>query len=1104
MKKVVQLISPRPGNCRLKFFLIMKFTAFLILVTALQVSAKSYSQERVTVNFDNISLSKALKDVEKKSNFHFVYSNLVLTDKNKITLHARDIQVEDLLKKLLENTGLTFNLMDNSLVVIKEATDLFDIIVKGKVTNGDGNPLEGVSVKIVGKKVGTATNAKGEYSLSVSENDKLEFSFVGFINQTVNVDNRKEIDLMMQESASQLNEVVVVGYGEQRKANVTSAISTVSAKDLGDNTYSNIGQALQGRAPGLFIRDEGYDQSLSFLVRGQTTIGNNGPLFIVDGVPADYNNVDPENIASISILKDASATAIYGARAAAGVILITTKVGKKGKATITYNTYYSWENPTVLPKSANSIQSANLMNEAALNSGASPFFTSDQINMFRTSNNLNYPDNNWPELLIKTQHRNKHYVNVNGGNENTQYLLSLSYLNSDGIFAKTIKDKEYNVQFNLSSKLRNNIETKVFVSLNRHNSTRPSINQMDNVYQHSLAAAPFLAIKDSTGHYASNNKAGSYSRGWWNPLWELEAGESLTETDVASVNASLTWEIIKGLKYIGRAAISTGNGRNTSYIYGGTSTDGPPTWPPETPQLSKANSFSQQLNAQNFLQYDKQFGDHSLSVLGGWDVEFDKSSSLSGARQGLLFNELITELSAPNSGDPNDILDLSSNTIKSVLQSAVGRINYNYQSKYLLEITARYDGSSIFAPETRYGFFPAVSAGWFLSKEKFFNVPNIDYLKIRGSYGTSGNNRVSGTYYSLMTFGSYYFDPNTVGVTAGEGSPAFRNLKWEKTTSANGGVDFSFYNGLISGSLDIYRKITNDILLPSPVPGTVGTNRNGPPINAGSVRNSGFEFVLNHENHIGNVHYNISLNGAYNKSKILTLTDAFSPYSTNYRVGDELGVIYGYKSGGIFKTADQAASYLSKTVTQGLSSETTAGDIIYKDLNGDQTLNFKDVIPIAHTLPRFTYAARLGASWKKFDIQIFLQGVAGVQGYYRNDLFGNYAWIPQEALNSLTQSNPNGNYPRPLLYGTKTYYQNFYTNSDFWSYNAAYLRVKNVQLGYNIPFNSKKILQSARLYLAATNLFTVQHYREGFDPESPTFATVPTLKTFSVGLNVNF
>lgn len=975
--------------------------------------------------------------------------------------------------------------------------------IGGLVTDGKGNPVQNATIEVKNGNASTITDDNGRFSISAPLKSTLVVSHLSFSTKEVIVSS-DNLTIQLNSYSKELNEVVVVGYGEQKKANVTSAISTVSAKDLGNITYSNIGQALQGRAPGLFIRDEGYNQGLSFLVRGQTTIGNNGPLVIVDGIPANSYNVDPENIASITVLKDASATAIYGARAAAGVILITTKRGSSNKTTISYNTFYSWENPTVLPKSANSTQSAQLMNEAAINSGATPLFTGDQIKIFQSGNDPDYPNNNWPELLIKTQHKNKHYINVNGGNENTQYLLSLSYLNSDGIFVKTVNDKQYNVQFNLSSKLRKNIEAKIFVSLNRDNSTRPSVNGgMENIYQHALATAPFLAIRDSTGTYAAFNKAGSYSRGFWNPLWELDAGKSLSQTDVTSINTSLTWELIKGLKYIGRAAITTGNGQATSYVYGGSYSGGPP-WFSDVPSLSKSTNFSQQLNAQNFLQYDKQFGNHSLSVLGGWDVEFDKSSFLSGSRQAFQFNNLLTELSAPNSGDPKDITGLASNTSESVLQSAVGRINYNFMSKYLLEFSARYDGSSNFAPETRYGFFPAVSAGWFLSKEKFFNVNNVDYLKIRGSYGSSGNNRVAGTYYSLMSFGSYYFDNNTVGITASEGAPAFRNLRWEKTTSLNGGLDFSFYKGLISGSLDIYRKITNDILLPSPVPGTVGTYRNGPPINAGSVKNSGVEIVLNHQNKIGNVHYNISFNGAYNKSKVLTLTDAFSPYSTSYRVGDELGVIYGYKAGGIFKTPEEAQSYLANTVTQGLSSETTAGDITYKDINGDKTLDFKDVVPIAHTLPKFTYGANLGASWKQFDMQIFVQGVAGVQGYYQNDLFGNYAWIPQEALNSWSQNNPNGNYPRPLLYATKTYFQNFSTSSGFWSYNAAYLRIKNVQLGYNIPFNSNKVFQSARIYLAATNLFTWQHYREGFDPESPTFAAVPTLKTFSVGLNVKF
>ena len=490
--------------------------------------------------------------------------------------------------------------------------------------------------------------------------------------------------------------------------------------------------------------------------------------------------------------------------------------------------------------------------------------------------------------------------------------------------------------------------------------------------------------------------------------------------------------------------------------------------------------------------------------MAGWDVQFNNDSFISAGRRNFQFDNLLTEFNSPNSGDNNDITGLGSDTFESALQSGVGRINYNYAEKYFLEVSGRYDGSSIFAPENRYGFFPSVSAGWMISEEEFLNTDALDFLKLRASYGVSGNNRVNGSYFSNIAFGTYYFGlGDIVEPTASEGSIPFRDLKWETTHTTNFGVDFSVSNGIIGGSLDVYNKVTQDILLPSPVPGTVGTGRAGPAINAGNVKNTGFELTLNHSNTLSNgLTYNLSVNGGYNKNEITELTDAFTEFSTSYRVGDPLGSVYGYVSDGILTTQAEVDAYKAE-ITSGINPGTTMGDIKYVDQNGDGKLNFEDNVLIARTLPQINYGIAFNANWKNFDLQLFFQGTANSKQYRANDLFGNSGWIPPEAKDAWSADNVDGSYPRLLLFAQQTYFQNFYTTSSYWTFNSAYFRLKNLQVGYTLPLDQVEFIDNARLYFTGTNLLTVSDFRDGFDPESNGLG-IPPLKTLSLGVNVKF
>lgn len=1047
-----------------------------------------------------------------QTDYKFFYEEGTFKGYPKVNLKKGILKTSKLLKRSLSQGDFEVTLTSNNAILIKDKQSVTkyiqDLEVSGVITDSFGAPLPGANVLEKGTNNGTQTDFDGKFSLKVSSNNAiLIISYVGFVSQEILVNNQTNFNIELVEDASTLNEVVLVGYGKQKISSVTSAVTSVDVEELGNITTSNVAAALQGRAAGLYIRDGGYNQGITTLVRGATTIGNNSPLFIVDGVPQDLLSVDPNDIAAISILKDGAASAIYGSRAAAGVVIVETKSGRNEKASFNFESFVSFSDLTTTQKSANSIQSAGIMNEASVNSGGQPLFTAEDFAKFESGNDPAYPNTDWKKEFLKTEVTKRYFLSSTGGNEKSSYYFSLGYRNSDGIVKSGIDRKQYSLRTNLKTKLRDNIDLDVNLSYVMSNNTAPNVNAgLDNIYQHMNSTAPFLPVRNADGEFEFFNQAGAYGRGFWNVMWELEAGTSNTKSKTFTANTNLTWEILDGLKLIGRYSLISGTSKSVSSIYKRSTTGGPP-WFSDINSMGQTWRDNNQYNAQTFLSYEKSLDKHNIGVLAGWDVQFNEDSFVSAGRRNFQFDNLLTEFSAPNSGDNDDITGLSSNTGENALQSAVGRVNYDYDEKYFIELTGRYDGSSIFAPENRYGFFPSAALGWVISKEDFFSSGTIDRLKFRASYGTTGNNRVSGSYFSNIAFGTYIFGTagDIVEPTAAEGGVPFRDLKWETTNTTNLGLDFSLKNGFLSGSLDYYIKDTRDILLGSPVPGTVGTGRSGPAINAGNVKNKGFELILNHNKTLSNgFRYGVSINGTYNTNEITELTDAFSEFSTSYRIGDALGTIYGYVSDGILSSQAEVDAYKAE-ITSGISPNTAMGDIRYVDQNGDGRLDFEDNVAIAETLPKVTYGINLNAEWKNFDLQMFFQGTGKSKEHRPNDLFGNSGWIPEEANDAWSADNTDGTYPRLLLFAQQTYFQNFYTTSSYWTFKSNYFRLKNLQLGYTLPINENKYINKARLYFTGTNLLTVSDFRPGFDPETGgNGLIVPPLKTFTLGVNINF
>lgn len=1102
--------------------LIMK-TIFLLcctLVFALGPSdGMAQDAEIVISSNQTLNVKQVFKLINQQTNYRFVYRNNLINDAPQIMVEKGTMKTSELLNHILAPINVDYVFTDDDTIVIKRKSSNATVstverqvavqsMIHGVVKDADGMVLAGATILEKGTSNGTTSDFDGKFSLKVnSKQSILVISYMGFVAQEIAVGDTQVFNIIMLENEGVLDEIILVGYGTQKKVNVTSAISTVNVEELGDITEGNIGAAIQGRASGLYVRDAGYNAGASFLIRGSTTIGNNSPLFIVDGVPQDALSIDPNDVKDISILKDGAASAIYGSRAAAGVVLITTKTGTNQNATLTYETYSSWSDVTTRRDFVNSITSANIMNEASVNSGGDPLFTPEQINYFRTGEEHFYANNNWVDKVLKTEYTQSHFLSAQGGSEKSSYYFSLGYRNSDGIMKENLNNSRYNLRANIKSKLRDNLNFSANLSYIIAESTTPSVNGgMDNIYLHANVTAPFMPVKmgpEEDAIYADQSQAGDYFRWFNNPLWELGGGKNNTMGKTFSANIALDWELFDGFKVQGNYSGIFFDQKSSAMNYRATATGGP-SWYAEYNNLNQTYDDNRQFNAQTFLSYEKEVGEHYLNILGGWDLQFNKDSFLTAGRENFQFDDYISEFDSPNSGDKEDITNLSSNTFEKVLQSAVGRIDYNYAGKYLLTLVGRYDGSSIFAPENRYGFFPAVSAGWLISKEDFYTSETLNYLKLRASYGVTGNNRVDGSYFSNILFGTYYFGMgDSVGVTANEAELPFRDLSWETTKTANIGIDFSIKNRLLEASIDVYRKITDDILLPSPVSGTVGTNRVGPAINAGKVQNTGLELTLSHRNTISkDFSYGISGNVSYNKNEILDLTDEFSEFSTDYRVGDPLGAVYGYVADGIISSDAELQAY-KNSISSGVDPNTSLGDIKYIDANLDGKLDFKDKMVIAETVPRVNWGLRLNAQYKNFDFQAFFQGVGKTQQYRSTDLFGNYSWIPQEATDAWSSENTNGTYPRVLLYGQQTYFRNFDTTSSFWAFNAAYLRLKDIQIGFNIPIGEQSLLEKVRLYVKGTNVLTVSDFRPGFDPESSGLG-IPPLKTFSMGLNINF
>ncbi len=985
----------------------------------------------------------------------------------------------------------------------------FEIPVSGTVTNEAGSPLIGVTILEKGTANGTISDINGKYTLEVTdENATLVISYIGQETQEVEIGGRAVIDVVMTASVSTLDEVVVVGYGTQKKVNLTGAVGTMNSKDIGQQTLTQSSQALAGKISGVTVLQNsgqpGKDET-TIRVRGLGTFSSAGnqPLVLVDGIQSTIDDVDPTNIASISVLKDAASASIYGARAANGVILIETKRGEEGAFIVDYDAYVGYQEPTEYAQLVDSWTFAEMENEALVNDGGSPRWTQADIDLFRSGTDPdNYPNKRRLDDLLETGSgfQTYHHLRFSGGSKANRYSLSFGYLGQDGLIDETFYDR-YNIRMNLDNKLSDKLSLKFSLSANHSIEGEPvsaatlpenSASRYINVAHKVPPTIPGLKTDGTWGQFAGFVLEG----------WHFSPSEREINQDFFLGNINLEYKILNNLKITGIAgyrhsAFENSMFKATLFV---------------DPTLTQApNNLTVRRGNQNFLtlqalvDYDLSIQDHNIHILGGYSQEEFMDEFIEAFRDDFPNNQL-TQI---NAGATSNAQSFGSG-FEWALQSYFGRINYAFQGKYLLEANARIDGSSRFPKDNRFAFFPSFSAGWRISEEGFFPSTSWIYdLKIRGSWGELGNQEIGNyPFQQVLSLGQNY--PFAGSVLPGAAATSLPNeeITWETTRIYDFGLDASFFDGKLDFTMDYFNKRTEDILYnisSSLVLGVTPAEQN-----AGIVENTGVELTAAYRNSLGGFSYHIGGNIASIRTKVLELAKVEFDISQGLFVGERLQSIYGYVADGLFTSQSDIDAYPS----QPFSAQ--PGDIRYMDINGPGGVpdgvvdaNFDRKV-IGSEFPKYTFGATLGANFKGFDFSMILQGVSGVDDFLTG-LQGRALHLsstPQKWMynNRWTTDNPNPNaqYPR-LSILTGGHPHNF--TSSYWLRSASFLRINNLQIGYNLPSNiaDKIKLRKLRIYVSSSNLYTFDGYYEGWDPEvEDDGGYYPPTRVLSLGINAGF
>lgn len=991
-------------------------------------------------------------------------------------------------------------------------------ICKGLVKDATGESVIGASVVVKGTTNGTITDFDGNFSLDgIKKGDVIVISYVGYQTQEIKW-NGSPLNVILKEDSKTLSEVVVVGYGTQKKANLSGSVAMVDSKELENRPIQNVSSGLQGLMPGVAITGTngapGQDAG-KIRVRGIGTLNEAGPYILVDGIETGtLSAVDPNDIESISVLKDAASAAIYGSKAANGVVLITTKRGKTGQTKISYSGYLSFQNATNMIERMGSYEYASLLNQALEAEGMSKRFNDTELQKFKDGNDPLYPDTDWYDLAYKTGVQHRHNVNINGGSENVKYMASLGYLNQTGILPNAGRE-QFNARTNLDMKINKRLSARMNLSFIKNDYSDASSayygGSSDQIIRQLNLIAPWIVARYDDGTW------GTISDG--SPIAWLDSGMKVNRDNYNfSGMAAVDYEIFDGLKLTLQGAY-VNNLQNYNYFqkyikYNENKESDPS-------QLDERFYKWDRTNYDALLNYNKNFGKHNIKGLLGWHTEKYNYKYQKAVRKKFPNNEL-TDMNAGDASTQSN----EGYTAELAMISWFARINYDFAGKYLLEANIRADASSRFAEGHRWGYFPSFSGAWRISEEAFMESAKDSWLsglKIRASWGQLGNqDALSGSnndYYPALN--TYNLDSKYAfggSLNSGYYQRKYRleTISWEKASTWGVGVDFTLFNKL-NGSLDYYNRKTTGIIMDVTVPKEFALDAYKD--NVGSMRNSGIEINLSYNTKIGQVDFGIAGNFSYNKNEILDLgggdpnkyLDATDGYSQRNKVGEAMNSYYIYRADGFFNSQEEADAYTAK-YGNPFGKTFKAGDLRYVDTNKDGKLTADDREYCGSSDPKIIYGFNINAGWKGIDLSLMFNGAAGVKRLFDGyEVYGNFSGDAAHPAtiwrDAWTPDNHDASMPR-IFYDTNSASSSRSVQSDFWLQDTSYLRLKNLQLGYTLPkgWLDSVGVENIRIYYSVENLLTFDKMKINIDPESTSqrLSSYPLLRTHAFGVNVTF
>lgn len=1079
----------------------------------------------VTFSLNNAPLKEVFETIESKTPFLFAYDLQVVQNARRVNIQADELSLLSVLEEIARQSRLKFKQVQYTLHVSNDGSSVQQAIenpldeavqVSGAITDETGEPLPGATVTVEGNpSMGTISDLDGRYALDVPEDAVLVISFMGYVTQWIPVDNRTVIDVTLVSDISTLEEVIVVGYGTQQRSSVVGAVDQVGAEAFEGRPTATVSQALQGVSANLIVQQRNFEPGagINLNVRGVSTLGNNSPLIVIDGIiGGDINLLNPLDIESVTVLKDAGSAAIYGSRANNGVVLITTKKGKKNtRPSITYNGLVGVNTPRFFTRPVSGYQNAMLRNESALNSGQNEaVFTPEQIRQFRENG-----DEQWfAEEIFQNAVQQNHNLSVSGGGENSTYLVSAGFTDQRNNFVGPDKGyTRYNYRLNMTNEF------------GRFNLTSMLTYARREIKDHSFSSGTLMADAfrvplyykqvDDQGRYLTNdilqqfNSLGILEQGGFrhhqddnvfgNVMGEFEVTDFLKLRGVFGANMFANHQYARTMQVDFFPRGVYGAQRNTNDI----------------------SRKGLDLNTQLLAEFTKTFAErHDVNILVGVSNENHTSRGMSVYKRftdpdlGTPITETVIDPGTQNSNQ---------GAAENSLNSLFGRVSYAYEDKYFGEASFRYDGSSRFSSHNRWGFFPSLSVGYRLTEEAFLETyqNTVGDIKIRSSYGVLGNQNV-GNYQYQTTYFSFQnaYGFNNTPVSGTGYNYANPDIRWERAATFNLGADFDFYQGALTLSLDYFNKTTSDILIPPAVPGVFGTGL--PDFNSGKVGNKGWEITGTYR-HRGRIFsHNLSLNLADSKNTVLEFQGEqrltrLEELQVLLKEGYPFNSYVGFKRDGLFQTIEEVESG-----PKPLGLNPQVGDNRYVDADGNGVIDDDDLFVFGNPFPRMTFGVNYTLSHKGFDLTVFAQGVGRRTMMLRGELVepfhSNYGMtMYRHQLDFWTPQNPNAYYPKPADAGSQSSVNNYRRGSDMYLYDGSYLRLKNLQLGYSLPqaVSQKLGMQAFRAYVSGQNLFTLSNVKF-VDPELSEFdnnlrsggansgRAYPSMVYYGFGLDITF